>query len=214
MMKPAAGTAAPEAITPFMKARREVGLRATPVRTPTAETASVADPSLSDMAVSPYAHQAVTRSSRRPRELRLRRRGTRENFFASFYRTDLWAAQGVRRRLVAVFGWSSSLLDDDLAVHPRVRRADVEVVARLGEGDGLRLALLQYAGVPIAFPVGGRGVRDVADIGEGYGGPRFDPSPSREIRIFDVVGADIDLVGIGDDRSGRAGNLGRRRRRP
>src|SRR6516162_2143217 len=68
MMKPAAGTAAPEAITPLMKARREVGLRANPVGTPTAETTPVADPSLSDMAVSPYARQAVTRPSRRPRE--------------------------------------------------------------------------------------------------------------------------------------------------
>src|SRR6516162_10376891 len=71
----------------------------------------------------------------------------------------------------------SELLDDDLAVHPRMRRADVIIVTRLSEGNGLRLALLQYAGVPIALPVGGCGVRDVADIGEGYGGPRFDPSP-------------------------------------
>src|SRR6516164_5593147 len=104
MMKPAAGTAAPEAITPLMKARREVGLRAaTPVRTPTAETASVADPSLSDMAVSPYAHQAVTRSSRRPRELRLRRRGTRENFLRVF----IARTSGPHKGCVA--GWSLSL---------------------------------------------------------------------------------------------------------
>ena len=98
--------------------------------------------------------------------------------------------------------------------------ADDEVerrgVARflLSEGNGPRLTLLQYAGVPIALLVGGRGVRDVADIGEGYSSPRFDPSPGRQICIFDVVGADIDLVGTRDDRSGRAGNLGRRWRRP
>src|SRR5215472_11707043 len=53
MMKPAAGTAAPEAITPLIKARREVGLRAKPVNTPSTEIASVVDPPLSDISVLP-----------------------------------------------------------------------------------------------------------------------------------------------------------------
>src|SRR5215467_15275660 len=58
-MKPAAGTAAPEAITPLMKARREVGLRAKPVNTPSAEIASVVDPPLSDISVLPSPCRAV-----------------------------------------------------------------------------------------------------------------------------------------------------------
>src|SRR6516162_5777835 len=101
MMNPAAGTAAPEAITPLMKARREVGLRAKPVSIPTAETAPVSDPSPSDMAVSPYARQAVARLSQRPHERQSpspRKRG----IFAGFYRTDPGAAQGARLRSVAL----------------------------------------------------------------------------------------------------------------
>src|SRR5215467_10891405 len=58
-MKPAAGTAAPEAITPLMKARREVGLRAKPVNTPSAGMASVVDPPLSDISVLPSPCRAV-----------------------------------------------------------------------------------------------------------------------------------------------------------
>jgi hypothetical protein len=45
---------------------------------------------------------------------------------------------------------SLPLLDDDLPVHPRVRCADVEVCPRLGEGDGLRFPLIEWAGIPIA----------------------------------------------------------------
>src|SRR5215469_4818923 len=59
MMKPAAGTAAPEAITPLMKALREVGLRAKPVNTPSAGIASVVDPPLSDISVLPSPCRAV-----------------------------------------------------------------------------------------------------------------------------------------------------------
>ena len=51
---------------------------------------------------------------------------------------------------ISVIG-CADLLDDHLPVHPRVRRADVIVVARLVEGDRLRLPLLQYAGVPVAL---------------------------------------------------------------
>src|ERR1700732_5422158 len=59
---------------------------------------------------------------------------------------------------------SCSLLDYDLPVHPRVRCADVEVCPRLGEGDGLRFPLIEWAGIPIAdFALVERGgrVRDV-----------------------------------------------------
>src|SRR6516225_11090301 len=79
-MKPAAGTAAPEAITPLMKARREVGLRAKPVSTPTAETASVADPSLSDMAVLPKLARRLPGHPDALASANRRRRGTREIF--------------------------------------------------------------------------------------------------------------------------------------
>src|SRR5271157_1381052 len=261
MMKPAAGTAAPEAITPFMKARREVGLRAKPVRTPTAETASVADPSLSDMAVSPYARQAVTRLSRRSREHRsavaeVRRRSlrvlshgprgcTRAVEPVELYLTKLLEAEPVlvavcaeldltdRQlhltgrlatatgnsvvRIPTIFGRSSSLLDNDLPVHPRVRRADVEVRAGLFEGDRLRFALVQNAGIPVAdlafIERRGR-VRNVADIGEGQRRARLDPSTGRPIGIFDIVVADLDVVHPLGDRAAGSSNGRRRWRRP
>ena len=53
------------------------------------------------------------------------------------------------------------LLDDDLALHPRVRRAGVIIGARLREGDGLRLALVQYASVPFPLFANSRRVLDI-----------------------------------------------------
>src|SRR5262245_28568745 len=44
-----------------------------------------------------------------------------------------------------------SVLDDDLAIHPRVRRADVVVDARLREGDAAGRARDEHAGVPVAL---------------------------------------------------------------
>src|SRR5260370_2638741 len=43
------------------------------------------------------------------------------------------------------------LFDDDLPVHPRGRRADIIVGAGIREGDGLRLALLPSARIPIPY---------------------------------------------------------------
>src|SRR5580693_6610217 len=196
MMKPAAGTAAPEAITPLINARREVGLRAKPVRRPSAETASVADPSLSDMAVSPYAREVVTRLSRRPRERRSRRRATRKKFckFLSHGARGCTRSRVAGRSLSLAGPDPGSLLDNDLPVHPRVRRADVEVGAGLFEGDRLRFALGQSAGIPVAdlaFVERRRRVRKVADIGEGQRRARLDPNTGRPIGIFRIVVGDF-----------------------
>src|SRR5690349_14401352 len=58
-------------------------------------------------------------------------------------------------------------LDDDLPVHPRVRRTDVVVDAGLRERDRFRLALGQHARIPVATTLPRRrAVRQVADIRE------------------------------------------------
>src|SRR6516162_10454636 len=108
----------------------------------------------------------------------------------------------------------SVLLDDDLAVHPRMRRADVIIVARLVEGDRLRLAFRQRAGVPIALLKRRRRVGEIADIGEGYRGPCLDPGTAGPIGIFDVVVADLDRVDAVRDRPRWPGDALRRGRRP
>lgn len=107
-----------------------------------------------------------------------------------------------------------SLLDDNLPVHPRVRRTDVIVAARLREGDGLRLALLQYAGIPFGRFLLRCGVGDIADIREGYACSRLDPRAPRPIPVLLVAVADLYYVGPLRDRSGRASNVRGRGRRP
>src|SRR5215472_17928481 len=93
-----------------------------------------------------------------------------------------------------------SLLDDDLPIHPRMRGADVIIGAGLREGDRLRLALLQCAGIPVALLKRGCRVLDVTDIGEGDRGPSLNPSAGRAIRILDVVVADLDRIDAVRDR--------------
>src|SRR6516225_3572605 len=79
---------------------------------------------------------------------------------------------------------SRSLFNDDLAVHPRVGRADEIVAARLGERDRLRLALLQHASIPLGLLQLRCSVRDIANIGEGHGGAGFDLCTAWEIAVF------------------------------
>src|SRR5215831_7918874 len=89
--------------------------------------------------------------------------------------------------------------DDDLPVHPWMRCADVKVVARLIEGDLLRLARVQDSSVPasdFAAFERSRSVRRVAGIGEGQRRARFDLGTTREKDIFHIVGADLDLVDV------------------
>src|SRR6516165_6032034 len=112
------------------------------------------------------------------------------------------------------FPLSFSLFDDDLPVHPRMRRADVVVAAGLGEGDGLRLALLQHAGIPVALLKRRRRVLDVTDIGEGDCGAGLHPNAGRSVGILDIVRTDIDRVDPLGDRSGRPGQGLWRRWRP
>src|SRR5207249_4554465 len=69
------------------------------------------------------------------------------------------------------FRW---LFHNDLAVLPGVGQTDVVVVARLREGDGLRLAFDQHARVELAPIHRGRRVWEIADVGEGYGRARLD----------------------------------------
>src|SRR5258708_1700577 len=61
-----------------------------------------------------------------------------------------------------------------------MRRADVEIAAGLREGDRLRLALLQYAGVPVAL---GRGAGRRAGEGVGGGGGATAPPLPHSERI-------------------------------
>src|SRR5215472_8555686 len=89
--------------------------------------------------------------------------------------------------------------DDDLPVHPRMRCADVKVVARLIEGDLLRLARVQDSSVPasdFAAFERSRSVRCVAGIAEGQRRARLDLGTTREKDIFHIVGADLDLVDV------------------
>src|SRR5258708_39166385 len=75
------------------------------------------------------------------------------------------------------------LLHDHLPIHPRMRRADVVVDARLAERDGLRLAFGEPAGRPLTDRHCGRIVRNVADIAERHGGAGLDPPPRRRKAI-------------------------------
>src|SRR5262245_32316922 len=98
-----------------------------------------------------------------------------------------------------------------------MRCADVEVITGLREGERLRLALLQYAGIPFADlrPLErGSGMRGITDIGEGQRRAGLDLGASREKDIFHIVGADLDLVDVISERAGRSGNLLRRGWRP
>src|SRR6267378_1985528 len=95
-----------------------------------------------------------------------------------------------------------------------MRRADVVEAAGLREGEGLRLTLLQYAGVPAALLECRRRVRGITDIGEGHRGPCLDPGAARPIGVLDVVVADLDRVDPGRYRPGRPGKALRHRRRP
>ena len=110
------------------------------------------------------------------------------------------------------------LLDYDLTVHPRVRRADVIVVAGLVESDLLRLAGRQRPGVPVPdLPVVKRcrRMRRVARIGEGHSRPRLDAVALRKVTKLDIVVADFDRVDILGNRSaGRSRDRRRRWRRP
>src|SRR5262245_21772570 len=109
---------------------------------------------------------------------------------------------------------SRELLHNDLAVLPGMGQTDVVEVAGLREGDGLRLALEQDSRVPLASLHRRRRVRQIADVGEGHGGPGLDADARGREAVFHVVGACSDRVGSDDDRSGRPGNGLRRRRRP
>src|SRR5207249_11345208 len=60
----------------------------------------------------------------------------------------------------------TGLLHDDLPVHPGMRCADVVVVPRLREGDGLRLVVRKHTGIPVALLPRRRPVRQVADVRE------------------------------------------------
>src|SRR5712691_5671846 len=116
-----------------------------------------------------------------------------------------------RRRLVPLS--PGRLLHNDLPVLPRMRQADVVVVARLRKCDGRRAALHQHAGVPLASLHRRRRVREIADVGEGHRGPRLDANASRREAVFDVARPDLDRVDARDDRSGGPGDgLGWRRR--
>src|ERR1700719_517083 len=70
----------------------------------------------------------------------------------------------------------------------------VVVGAGLREGDGLRLPLLQCAGIPFALFERRCRVLDITDIGEGHRGSRLYPGAAGPIGVFDVVVADLDRV--------------------
>src|SRR5882724_13063241 len=89
--------------------------------------------------------------------------------------------------------YSGLSLYDDLPIHPRVRFTDVVVVARLIEGEGLRLAGADVARIPVEFLRRGR-VRGGTDVGPGHRRPRLDPDAARPEPIFHVVFSDLDLV--------------------
>src|SRR5205814_1671007 len=90
-------------------------------------------------------------------------------------------------------------LHDDLPVHPRMRRADVVVDARLREGDGLRLARRNDTGIPVALLPRRRAVRQVADVREVQRAPRLDPDAARHVAVFHVVATHLDRIDTGRD---------------
>src|SRR5438876_9634800 len=105
-------------------------------------------------------------------------------------------------------------LHDDLPVHPRMRRADVVVDPRLGEGDGLRQARRNDTGVPVALLPRRRAVRQVAHVREVQRAPRLDPYAARHEAVLHVVAAHLDRVDAGRDRPDGPGDGRRRGRRP
>src|SRR5438132_11521872 len=114
------------------------------------------------------------------------------------------AAPGTRRRS----------LHDDLPVHPRMRRADVVVDPRLGEGDGLRQARRSDPGIPLARLPRRGAVRQVAHVREVQRAPRRDPYAARHEAVLHVVAAHLDRVDAGSDRPDGPGDGRRRGRRP
>jgi hypothetical protein len=109
-----------------------------------------------------------------------------------------------------VRAWSR--LDNHLAVHPRMRRADEVVGARFVERDGFRLALGQHAGVPSRRLRGGRscsrGVPDVTHVGELDFGTPLHPQAGRSERVFVVIIADPHFIGAVDDGPPRPATVG------
>src|SRR5215813_2026131 len=96
-------------------------------------------------------------------------------------------------------------------------RADVIVVPRLGEGDGLRFALSQQFGVPVthfAFFERSSGVWNVADISKSHRCPGLYTSAGRPITVLDVVIGDFDFVDAVGDCAAGSGHSCRRRGRP
>ena len=95
-------------------------------------------------------------------------------------RNQLDAASDFSPQVGEVIGYAVGELlqpTHDLPVHPRMRRADVEVVPGLREGERLRLALLQHARIPFAdlSPLErSGGMRGITDIGEGQRRASFD----------------------------------------
>src|SRR2546426_1137071 len=108
----------------------------------------------------------------------------------------------------------TGLLHDDLPVHPGMRRADVVVVPRLREGDGLRLAVRKHTGIPVALLPRRRPVRQVADVREVQRAARLDPDAGRHEAVLHVVAAHLDRVDAGRDRPDGPGDGRRWRRRP
>src|ERR1700730_756311 len=120
----------------------------------------------------------------------------------------------LREGVLVAFSLSGRSLDDHLPIHPRMRRADVVVDARLIELDGFRLALGQRARAPAVLLQRARVVRNVADIAEAHRRAALDPGAGRRKAVLGIMGADLELIGAHGDRPGRAGNRLRRRRRP
>src|SRR5437667_297910 len=108
----------------------------------------------------------------------------------------------------------TGLLHDDLPVHPGMRCADVVVVPRLREGDGLRLAVRKHTGIPVALLPRRRPVRQVADVREVQRAARLDPDAGRHEAVLHVVAAHLDRVDAGRDRPDGPRDGRRRRRRP
>src|SRR6267143_1809771 len=106
------------------------------------------------------------------------------------------------------------LFHDDLPVHPGMRCADVVVVPRLREGDGLRLAVRNHTGIPVALLPRRRPVRQVADVREVQRAAHLDPDAGRHVAELHVVAAHLDGVDAGRDRPDGPGDGRRRGRRP
>src|SRR6266850_1459265 len=106
------------------------------------------------------------------------------------------------------------LFHDDLPVHPGMRRADIVVVPRLREGDGLRLAVRNHTGIPVALLPRRRPMRKVADVREVQRAARLDTDAAGHEAVLHVVAAHLDRVDAGRDRPDGPGDGRRRGRRP